>query len=193
VIEVGSEVTRFKAGDHVAVGCMVNSCQHCDQCRNGEEQFCREGNTMTYGGFNRMTQKTIQAARLLQACRDASGVRPACARRARPPPGRSTAMCRHHNLFAPAHLESWPGQHTVVAPRAVRSLRGTPAFERSRQGRKRIEMLFAPLKRILKIGRLRLRGPCGAQDEFLLAATAQNLRKLANLVTSPGSQMTQRA
>ncbi|MEJ2123071.1 MAG: IS5/IS1182 family transposase, partial [Alphaproteobacteria bacterium] len=43
------------------------------------------------------------------------------------------------------------------------------------------EMLFAHLKRILGLGRLRLRGPTGAQDEFLLAATAQNLRKLAKL------------
>lgn len=45
---------------------------------------------------------------------------------------------------------------------------GTPAYEQSRQGRKRIEMLFAHLKRILKMERLRLRGPCGAQDEFVL-------------------------
>ena len=42
-------------------------------------------------------------------------------------------------------------------------------------------MLFAHLKRILRLDRLRLRGPSGAQDEFLLAATAQNLRKLAKL------------
>ena len=48
VIEVGSEVTKFKPGDHGAVGCMVDSCQTCDQCRKGEEQFCREGNTGTY-------------------------------------------------------------------------------------------------------------------------------------------------
>ncbi len=47
--------------------------------------------------------------------------------------------------------------------------------------RKKVEMLFAHLKRILGLGRLRLRGPCGAQDEFTLAATAQNLRKLAKL------------
>lgn len=67
----------------------------------------------------------------------------------------------------------------------VRSLAGTPAFEQSRHERKRIEMLFAHLKRILKLGRLRLRGPCGAQDEFLLAATAQNLRKLARLRPEP--------
>ena len=47
--------------------------------------------------------------------------------------------------------------------------------------RKKVEMLFAHLKRILGFGRLRLRGQCGVQDEFTLAATAQNLRKLAKL------------
>ena len=47
-------------------------------------------------------------------------------------------------------------------------------------------MLFAHLKRILKLDRLRLRGPYGARDEFHLAAIAQNLRKLAKLV--PGQQ-----
>lgn len=55
----------------------------------------------------------------------------------------------------------------------------------SRRLRKRIEMLFAHLKRILKLDRLRLRGPNGARDEFLLAATAQNLRKLAKLIPIP--------
>jgi IS5 family transposase len=69
------------------------------------------------------------------------------------------------------------------AREVARSLAGTPAFERSRRDRKRIEMLFAHLKRILRLGRLRLRGPAGAQDEFMLAATAQNLRKLARLLT----------
>jgi len=46
-------------------------------------------------------------------------------------------------------------------------------------------MLFAHLKRILKLGRLRLRGPCGAQDEFTLAAIAQNLRRLATIIVKP--------
>jgi len=75
------------------------------------------------------------------------------------------------------------------AREVARALAGTPAFERSRQGRKRIEMLFAHLKRILRMGRLRLRGPCGAQDEFLLAATAQNLRKLAKLAVAAAPQV----
>jgi hypothetical protein len=47
--------------------------------------------------------------------------------------------------------------------------------------RSKSKMLFAHLKRILKLDRLRLRGPNGARDEFHLAATAQNLRKLAKL------------
>jgi hypothetical protein len=47
--------------------------------------------------------------------------------------------------------------------------------------RRKVEMLFAHLKRILGLARLRLRGPYGVQDEFTLAATAQNLRKLAKL------------
>jgi hypothetical protein len=57
--------------------------------------------------------------------------------------------------------------------------------ERSRRLRKKIEMLFAHLKRILKLDRLRLRGPSGARDEFILAATAQNLRKMAKLIPMP--------
>jgi Transposase DDE domain len=67
----------------------------------------------------------------------------------------------------------------------ARALAGTEVFEQSRHDRKRIEMRFAHLKRILRLGRLRLRGPRGAQDEFVLAAIAQNLRRLAKLVSQP--------
>ncbi len=67
----------------------------------------------------------------------------------------------------------------------ARALAKTEAFEQSRHERKRVEMLFAHLKRILKLDRLRLRGPRAAQDEFTLAAIAQNLRKLAKLAAHP--------
>ncbi len=67
----------------------------------------------------------------------------------------------------------------------ARSHAGTESFERSRHDRKRIEMRFAHLKRILRLCRLRLRGPHGAQDEFTLAAIAQNLRRMARLITHP--------
>jgi len=64
----------------------------------------------------------------------------------------------------------------------VRDIAKTEAYRTSRYQRKKVEMLFAHLKRILKLDRLRLRRPCGARDEFHLAATAQNLRKLAKLI-----------
>lgn len=63
----------------------------------------------------------------------------------------------------------------------ARVLSQTQQYAISRKLRKKVEMSFAHLKRIHGLGRLRLRGPCGAHDEFLLAATAQNLKKLAKL------------
>ena len=66
----------------------------------------------------------------------------------------------------------------------VRRLKETPAYLQSRKDRKKVEMLFAHLKRILKLDRLRLRGITGAHDEFLLAATAQNLRRMAKLMST---------
>ncbi|WP_238858449.1 transposase, partial [Faunimonas pinastri] len=56
----------------------------------------------------------------------------------------------------------------------------------SKRQRKKVEMLFAHLNRILKLDRLRLRGPNGARDEFHLAATAQNLRKMVKLIPMLG-------
>jgi hypothetical protein len=71
----------------------------------------------------------------------------------------------------------------------ARDLSLTDAWLTSRRERKKVEMLFAHLKRILKLDRLRLRGPYGARDEFLLAATAQNLRKMAKLIKAPKPAM----
>ena len=67
----------------------------------------------------------------------------------------------------------------------ARAIAKTEAYAVSCRERKKVEMLFAHLKRILRLDRLRLRGPSGAKDEFLLAATAQNLRKLAKLIPLP--------
>lgn len=55
VAKVGANVKGFKVGDRVAVGCMVDSCQECDQCKQGEEQLCREAPTLTYPGQDRIT------------------------------------------------------------------------------------------------------------------------------------------
>ena len=101
----------------------------------------------------------------------------------------STSDCRH----CPLKVRCCPKASSRRIPRSIyeeardvaRALAKTNAFEQSRRERKRVEMLFAHLKRILKLGRLRLRGPRGAQDEFTLAAIAQNLRRLAKLVVRP--------
>jgi transposase len=93
----------------------------------------------------------------------------------------------------PFKMRCCPKEPSRKVPRSVhedardvaRALGRTEAFEQSRHDRKRVEMLFAHLKRILRLGRLRLRGPRGAQDEFTLAAIAQNLRRLAKLVARP--------
>ncbi|PRY37187.1 putative zinc-type alcohol dehydrogenase-like protein [Geodermatophilus tzadiensis] len=53
VAEVGAEVTRFRVGDRVGVGCLVDSCRECRYCRRGDEQFCAEGYVETYSGTGR--------------------------------------------------------------------------------------------------------------------------------------------
>ena len=109
-----------------------------------------------------------------------------------------------------------PGQPARKIPRSIhegtrdmaRDLSFSDAYLTSRRERKKVEMLFAHLKRILKLDRLRLRGPNGAKDEFHLAATpsaclppalrtvgtfsagsAQNLRKMAKLIPIPAPAM----
>lgn len=68
----------------------------------------------------------------------------------------------------------------------AREVAKTTAYRRTRRQCKQVEMLFGHMKRILKVDRLRLRGLTGAQDEFLLTATAQNLRRMAKyLGTGP--------
>lgn len=91
-----------------------------------------------------------------------------------------------------------PGQPVRKVARSIhegardlaRDLSESDAYITSRRERKKIEMLFAHLKRILKFDRLRLRGPNGARDEFLLAATAQNLRKMAKFLPMPVQAIT---
>ena len=53
IVEAGSTVSKFKTGDLVGVGCMIDSCKHCTPCKEGEEQFCEGpvGQTMTYNGY----------------------------------------------------------------------------------------------------------------------------------------------
>ncbi|MFZ1245753.1 MAG: NAD(P)-dependent alcohol dehydrogenase [Azonexus sp.] len=54
VVSVGAAVNKFKVGESVGVGCMVDSCQHCSPCEQGLEQYCEEGHTLTYGSKDRI-------------------------------------------------------------------------------------------------------------------------------------------
>ncbi|PAW94679.1 hydroxyacid dehydrogenase [Mucilaginibacter sp. MD40] len=53
VVKVGDHVTKFKVGDLAGTGCMVDSCQVCENCKEGLEQYCLEGNTQTYNSMER--------------------------------------------------------------------------------------------------------------------------------------------
>lgn len=53
VTAVGSGVTKFKAGDRVGVGCLVDSCRECESCRHGLEQYCQKGFVLTYSGLEK--------------------------------------------------------------------------------------------------------------------------------------------
>ncbi len=78
-----------------------------------------------------------------------------------------------------------PRDVNEAARDVARSLMGTEAYRQSGRERKKIETLFGDVKRNLGLTRLKLRGLTGARDEFLLAATVQNLRRLAKLAAIP--------
>ena len=58
VTAVGPEVTKFSVGDLAAVGCFVDSCRHCENCQDGQEQYCLNGNSQTYNGYEQ-DKKTL--------------------------------------------------------------------------------------------------------------------------------------
>ena len=89
---------------------------------------------------------------------------------------------------AKANKRTWrkvPRDVNEEARDLARALMKTPEYERSRDERKRVEMRFAHLKTHHRFERMRLRGLSGARDEFHLAATAQNLKTLANHIGRP--------
>ena len=104
---------------------------------------------------------------------------------------RHAASGRHDWLNRAGVVPLRATEDDVVANRAYEPrttpdlIAKTEAYAVSRRQRKKVEMLFSHLKRILRLDRLRLRGPSGTKDEFLLAATAQNLRKLAKIIPLP--------
>ena len=98
---------------------------------------------------------------------------------------------KKHCTSCPMKPQCCPNTPIRKIPRSIyepardvaRAIGNTDTYKQSRRERKKVEMLFAHLKRILKLDKLRLRGFSGAQDEFLLAATAQNLRRMTMWLT----------
>src|ERR1700744_6430983 len=130
----------------------------------GDVYLCPGGKTLTTTG-TRVNDGDALLYRASKADCDACALRPRCCPNT---PARKVPRSIHEKArdMARAIAKSWEGRT-------------------SRRLRKKVEMLFAHLKRILKLDRLRLRGPNGARDEFTLAATAQNLRKMAKLIPMP--------
>jgi len=130
----------------------------------GDVYFCPAGKTLTTTG-TRVNDGATLLYRAGKTDCDACALKPRCCPKEA---ARKVPRSIHEDArdIARAIAKSWEGRV-------------------SRRLRKKVEMLFAHLKRILKLDRLRLRGPTGARDEFLLAATAQNLRKLAKLIPIP--------
>ena len=95
-------------------------------------------------------------------------------------------ICEHKSQCCPKVPQRKIRRSIYESSRDVaRAVAQTPAYKKTRRQRKKVEMLFAHMKRILKVDRLRLRGMSGAHDEFLLTATVQNLRRMAKLLSQP--------
>ena len=103
VTKVGSAVTKFKAGDLVGVGCLVDSDRTCPNCRAGLEQFC-PNMVLTYGSPDRHKTAPGHLRRLLRQHRRGRALRAAHPDQPRPRRGRAAALCRHHDLLADAPL-----------------------------------------------------------------------------------------
>jgi alcohol dehydrogenase (NADP+) len=112
VAEVGAEVSGHRVGDRVGVGCMVNSCGECANCRNGDEQYCLDGMVPTYAGTDRdgtttqggySTHVVVDAGYLLRV---PAGIDPAAA---------APLLCAGITTYSP--LRRWgagPGKRVAV-------------------------------------------------------------------------------
>jgi Transposase DDE domain len=123
---------------------------------------CPEGKSLRYRGLSRMAQGYVYQASEAD-CRGCPQKK-----RCTPAPSRKLSVHWHES-----------------ARQAVRALVGTPAYERSRRTRYRMEALFAELKQRMRLGRVRLRRLWNVGEQFLLAATAQNIKRLVRFLAHP--------
>ena len=109
VTKVGSAVTKYKAGDLVGVGCLVDSDRTCPDCKAGLEQFC-PNQVLTYGSPGQARDGPGHLRRLLRQHRRRRALRPARPGEPRPRRRRAAPVRRHHDLLADAPLGRHRGQ-----------------------------------------------------------------------------------
>jgi transposase len=136
----------------------------CYHCPDGQSLLARRRNFKEARGATVTVDKTIIYSASQHDCRDCNLKSQCC------------PNTTHRKIARSIYEDSRD---------VARAISQTPEYLQSRRDRKKIEILFAHLKRILKLDRLRLRGLTGARDEFLMAATVQNLKKLAKLRYKP--------
>jgi len=106
VTKVGKDVSRYKVGDFVAVGCMVDSCQKCPSCKEHLEQYCEEGCTMTYNGKDRIDQSPTYGGYSSQITVDQKFVLPIPkAFKEKDLPGVAPLLCAGITTYSP--LKHW--------------------------------------------------------------------------------------
>ncbi len=113
VESVGPEVTRFKVGDNVGVGCMVDSCQHCAACAQGLEQYCEVENTLTYNDFDQhdhrptfggYSQKIVVSDKFVLSIPDGLDLK-----------GAAPLLCAGITTWSPLrHWKVWQGSNVAV-------------------------------------------------------------------------------
>ena len=113
VSAVGSDVTRYSVGDRVGVGCFVDSCRECENCRAGEEQFCTKGEVQTYNG--REYDRRADLRRLLHAGRRRRELRAAASPRASSSTSPRPLLCAGITLYTPlTHWGAGPGKKVAI-------------------------------------------------------------------------------
>ena len=109
VVKAGSAVKKFKEGDIAAVGCLVDSCRVCSNCRAGDEQYCENGFTLTYNSEDKILGGVTYGGYSDSIVVDEAFV-VKVPKSARSRGRRAAALRRHHDLLAAAPLESGQGQ-----------------------------------------------------------------------------------
>lgn len=105
IVKVGDHVKNFKIGELAGVGCMVDSCQECENCKNDLEQYCLEGNTQTYNNLDRSGHPTYGGYSDTIVVREEFVLH--ISEKIRFSSYCSITLCRYYNLFSSPTLEGW--------------------------------------------------------------------------------------